>query len=317
MLNLKVVSKRVEAEGIASYELARADSGPLPAFDAGSHVDVVVPGGQVRQYSLYNPPSNADRYCIAVLRDPASRGGSVSMLDRVSEGDVLEISEPKNHFVLDTSATRSLLFAGGIGVTPILCMAARLAEVGADFALHYCGRALPRMAFVDTLKASGFASKVHVHTDDGPDTQRFDARSAVGEPRADTHLYVCGPTGYMDHVLDTARALGWPEERLHREYFAGAQLDHSNDGAFDVQIKSTGKVIRVAADQSVAQALLDQGIALSVSCEQGVCGTCLTKVLDGVPEHNDMYLTDAERARNDCFMPCCSRASTPRLVLDL
>jgi len=158
---------------------------------------------------------------------------------------------------------------------------------------------------------------VRVHVDDGPAAQQLDARAAIGAPANDKHLYVCGPTGFMDHVLETARSLGWTEERLHREYFSAAPIDHSADGPFELEIKGTGEVIRVAADQSAAAALLDAGFPLSLSCEQGVCGTCMTKVVAGKPDHRDLYLTDAEHDRNDCFTPCCSRSRTPRLVVDL
>jgi vanillate O-demethylase ferredoxin subunit len=183
--------------------------------------------------------------------------------------------------------------------------------------MHYCGRSLDRMAFVDRLRDGNFAEQVRIHVDDGPDSQRLDARGAIGEPGEDRHLYVCGPTGFMDHVLDTARALGWQDDRLHREYFSAAPLDHSTDGPFEIEIQGTGRVIPVLADQSAAEALLDAGVELALSCEQGVCGTCLTKVVQGTPDHRDLYLTEAEHARNDVFMPCCSRARTPRLVIDI
>lgn len=317
MREVKVVERRTRAEGVESYELSPVDGMPLPAFAAGAHIDVHVPGGPVRQYSLFNPSSETHRYCIGILRDPASRGGSDRMHELVREGEVLTISEPRNHFPLEKSARRSLLFAGGIGVTPLLCMAEQLAQGGASFELHYCGRSLSRMAFVEYFHSADFASNVRLHADDGPEDQRFDAVRSIGAPEPDTHLYVCGPSGFMDHVLRTARELGWPEERLHREYFAGAVIDHSADDAFDLVLGRSGRVIRIEAEQSVASALIDAGVALEVSCEQGVCGTCLTKVLAGKPDHRDMYLTDAERARNDCFMPCCSRSLEPRLTVDL
>ena len=173
------------------------------------------------------------------------------------------------------------------------------------------------MAFVERLRASSYAGKVHIHVDDGPKEQMLDAAAVIGAPNPETHLYVCGPTGFMDHVLQTARDLGWKEPQLHREYFAAAPIDHSADGPFEIELKSSGKVIQVDADKSAAEALRDAGISVAVSCEQGVCGTCVTRVLAGVPDHRDLYLTDAEHEQNDCFTPCCSRARTPRLVLDL
>jgi len=317
MLQVKVVARTAQAQDIASYELAPVEGTALPPFEAGAHIDVHVPGGPVRQYSLFNAPTERHRYCIGILRDPASRGGSLRMHDAVREGDILTVSEPRNHFALQADAKRSLLLAGGIGITPLLCMAEQLARDDGEFELHYCGRSMERMAFVDRLRNAAFAQRVALHADDGPEAQRFDARATIARAGADTHLYVCGPTGYMDHVLKTARELGWPEARLHREYFAAAPVDHSADDAFEVVLGRSGRVVQVAADRSVAQALADAGVVVPVSCEQGVCGTCLTGVLEGAPDHRDLYLTDAEHARGDCFMPCCSRSRGPRMTLDL
>jgi len=317
LLRVKVTGRWELAEGTAGFELAAADDGLLPPFEAGSHIDVHLPGGLVRQYSLHDLPSDPPRYRIGVLREVQSRGGSVALVDSVNLGDLLEVSVPRNHFVLDKGARRTILLAGGIGITPILCMAQQLSRDGNDFDLHYCGRTMQRMAFLDRLKSVPFAGKVHVHVDDGPKEQVLDAATVIGAPDPGTHLYVCGPTGFMDHVLKTARDLGWGEPQLHREYFAAAPIDHSADGSFEIELKSSGRVIQVDADKSAAEALRDAGITIAVSCEQGVCGTCITRVLAGQPDHHDLYLTDAEHERNDCFTPCCSRARTPRLVLDL
>ena len=315
-LTVRVVRKTQEAEGIASFELAREDGAPLPAFGAGSHIDVQVPGGLVRQYSLCNDAADGARYRIAVLRDAASRGGSAAMHDRVNEGDTLSISEPRNHFPL-VHAVRTLLFAGGIGVTPLLCMAQRLAATGADFELHYCTRSKARTAFVDEIAASPFAAKVRHHFDDGPPSQKMDLSRLIGRVNAQTHLYVCGPTGFMAHVVDTAKVYGWPSALVHTEYFSAPPQDTSGDRAFEVKIASSGKTYPVAADQTVTQALAAQGVEILTSCEQGICGTCVTRVLEGECEHRDMYFSDDERAKNDQFTPCCSRSKTPVLVLDL
>lgn len=317
LLQVRVAAKRLVADGVAAFDLAPLDGGTLPGFEAGAHIDVHVPGGPVRQYSLYELADEPRRYRIGVLRDPQSRGGSVRLLEAVHEGDVLAVSPPRNHFPLQRQADHSLLFAGGIGITPLLCMAEQLARDGRSFDLHYCGRSAGRMAFLDRLRQSGHAARVQVHVDDGGPEQQLDARAAIGRPAPGRHLYVCGPSGFMEHILQAARSLGWGEDHLHREYFAAAPVDTCADGAFDLELRRRGQVVRVGADQSAAQALLAAGVPLSLSCEQGVCGTCLTPVLAGVPEHRDLYLTDAEHERNDRFMPCCSRARTPRLVLDL
>ncbi|MDB5818539.1 MAG: ferredoxin [Rhizobacter sp.] len=317
MLSVRVAARKVEALDIASFELVEAQGKPLPSFSAGSHVDVELPGGLVRQYSLCNDPSEGHRYQIAVLRDPASRGGSRAMHEVLKIGDVIQISVPKNHFELAHAAGKHLLMAGGIGVTPVLCMAERLAVMGADFEMHYAARSRERTAFIDRISASPFASKVVFHFDDGAAEQKLNIAQVLSTATADTHLYVCGPKGYMDAVLSTARSAGWPEERLHFEFF-GAEVEKSaTDESFQVKMASSGKVVTVGKDQTITEALAAAGIEVLTSCEQGVCGTCLTRVLEGIPDHKDMYLTPAEQAANDQFLPCCSRSKSPMLVLDI
>lgn len=316
MIEVVVTSRNTEAQGICSYELTCAQGNPLPAFSAGAHIDVHLPGGLVRQYSLCNHPQERHRYLIGVLKDEASRGGSHSLHEQVMQGQCLHISEPRNLFALVPHAQRSLLFAGGIGITPILCMAEQLAADGADFELHYCARSSERAAFVQRLKNSPFADRVHLHFDEQAET-RLDAAKVLAQPQAGQHLYVCGPAGFMQHVLQSAAAQGWPDAQLHREYFAAAPVDTSADGVFSVRLASSGQVYEVPADKSVVQVLQSHGVEVAISCEQGVCGTCLTGVLEGVPEHRDMYLTEQEQAANDQFTPCCSRAKSALLVLDL
>jgi vanillate O-demethylase ferredoxin subunit len=317
LIKVQVTRHQHEADDIASLELAPVDGPHLPQFEAGAHIDVHIREGLVRQYSLYELPQPDGRYRIGVLREPQSRGGSAHLVDAVQEGDILHISAPRNHFALAAGATDVVLLAGGIGITPILCMAQQLARDGVPFTLHYCGRSLPRMAFVERLRAAPWAERVQLHADDGPPTQRLDAVAAVGAPAPGRHLYVCGPTGFMAHVLETASGLGWPGERLHQEYFAAPATNTSCDGAFELELRRSGRRITVPADLSAARALLEAGVDVPVSCEQGVCGSCLTRVLDGEPDHRDLYLTEEERARNDAFLPCCSRAKTPCLVIDL
>lgn len=316
MIDVRVVSRHNEALDICSYELVAVDDRPLPAFSAGAHIDVHLADGLVRQYSLCNHPEERHRYLIGVLKDPASRGGSRHLHEQIEVGSRLRISEPRNLFALEPSARRSLLFAGGIGITPILCMAERLAQGGADFELHYCARSQQRAAFVQRLRHSAFAERVFLHFDEQPESA-LDALQVLAAPQDDLHLYVCGPAGFMQHVLDSARAQGWRDDCLHREYFSAAPMAHSADGSFTIKLASSGQVLQVPADRSVVQVLQEQGIEIATSCEQGICGTCLTRVLEGVPEHRDLYLSEDEQASNDQFIPCCSRAKTPLLVLDL
>ena len=320
-LRVVVARRTLEAEGIRTYELVSADGQPLPAFSAGSHIDVTIPGGPERQYSrqysLCNDPGEGHRYLIAVLEDEAGRGGSRAMHAWVREGDRLEIGRPRNHFALAHDARRSLLLAGGIGVTPLLCMAERLAITGADFEFHYCTRSPARTAFKARIGRSSFADRAHFHFDDGTPDQHLDLAAVLRQPEPGTHVYVCGPKGFMDAALGAARASGWPEAQLHFEFF-GAPVEHArSDGSFEVELASSGRVVHVPADLSVVDALAAQGIVVATSCEQGVCGTCQTRVLAGEPEHRDLYLTAEEQASNESFMPCCSRSKSARLVLDL
>ncbi len=316
-LSVRVARKQVEAIDICSFELVAEAGTTLPGFAAGSHVDVLLPGGITRQYSLCNDPTENHRYLIGVLRDPASRGGSRAMHDAVQEGDCLRISAPKNHFPLAHEARRHLLLAGGIGITPILCMAERLANISASFEMHYCTRSRVRTAFHERIAQSGFAARAHFHFDDGPAGQKLDIEQFLATPEDGMHLYVCGPRGFMDAVLGTARARAWPEAQLHYEFFAADVGTADSNTDFEVQLASSGRIVTVPRDKSALQALAAAGIDLPFACEQGVCGTCLTRILEGVPDHRDSYLTPEERAANDQFTPCCSRARTPRLVLDL
>jgi vanillate O-demethylase ferredoxin subunit len=315
-LQVRIARRETEAEGIAGFELASADGTPLPAFTAGSHIDVMLGDGLIRQYSLCGHPAERSRYRLGVLLDPASRGGSRAM-HALAEGATLTISTPRNHFELAADARRHLLLAGGIGVTPLLCMAEQLAADGADFTMHYCTRSPARTAFRGRLANAAWAGRVSLHHDDGDAAQAFDMKQVLARPEADVHLYVCGPKGFMDAVLATAREQGWPEAQIHYEFFAGAPVQTDADTDFEVKLAKSGRVIPVRREQTVAQALAAAGVELPVSCEQGVCGTCLTRVIDGTPDHRDMYMTPAEQAKNDQFTPCCSRSLSPLLVIDL
>jgi vanillate O-demethylase ferredoxin subunit len=307
------------ATDICLFELASADAAPLPPFSAGAHIDVHV-DGHIRQYSLCNSPAETGHYRIGVLRDPASRGGSVAM-HALQEGTTLEISTPKNHFPLEAQASHTILLAGGIGITPILCMAEQLLLAGRSFELHYCTREPARTAFRERLAAPEFAAHAHLYHDTAEPPARIDLRAVLARPQADTHVYVCGPTGFIDAVLGTATTAGWPAANLHREYFGAAPVEEKdaeqNDHAFQVKLAHSGRVVDVPAGTTVIDALRAHGVEIATSCEQGVCGTCLTRVLDGEPDHRDVYLTDDERAANDQFLPCCSRAKSALLVLDL
>jgi vanillate O-demethylase ferredoxin subunit len=316
-LEVRVRARRREAEEVSSFELVPTDGEKLPAFSAGAHIDVHLPNGLTRQYSLCNDASEENRYLIAVLRDPASRGGSLAIHDSVREGDTLRISWPKNHFPLSQEAQHSLLFAGGIGVTPILCMAERLSAIGRSFDMLYCARSYQKAPFFDYMKKSKFAEKVKFHFDNDVPDQKPDIAGFLEKAAPNTHLYVCGPTGFIDAVLNMARQKGMAEDHLHYEFFGAKKASHGNAEGFQVKLARSGKLVAVAKDKTIVQALADAGVVVPTSCEQGVCGTCLTRVLEGEPDHRDLYLTQDEQKKNDQFLPCCSRSKSELLVLDL
>jgi vanillate O-demethylase ferredoxin subunit len=314
---VKVVRKWREAERISAFELRAPDGAALPPFAAGAHVDVHLSGGLVRQYSLCNDPRDTSRYVIAVLLQDGSGSRAMHALE---EGALVSIGAPRNHFELDTTARRSLLLAGGIGITPLLSMAERLNILDRQFTLHYCVRSADAAAFTQRLREAPFASRAHLHADDGPASQRFDLPAVLAGTGADTHLYVCGPAGFIAMVKAAALAYGVDAARLHVEHFANAGVAAGaplSPSSFHVRLASTGKTVAVPAGQSIVDCLTEHGVAIPVSCRQGVCGSCLTTVLEGEPDHQDCYLTDAERALGDRLLPCCSRSRTPLLVLDL
>lgn len=316
LLMVRVVDRQDEAAGIASFELASPDGG-LPPFTAGSHIDVHVAPGLIRQYSLFNSPNERHRYRIAVLREEHGRGGSAAMHEHVRVGRLLPISHPRNAFELDASARHSLLLAGGIGITPILAMAESLVKAGQSFSLDYCCRSKDRAAFLERLSQSDIASRVHAHFDDGDSGQRFDLDALLQAAPDHSHLYVCGPTGFMDFVIAKAQAV-LPAAAIHREYFsASGNPSHSGDAAFVVRLARSGLTLEVPADKSIASVLTANGVDVSLSCEQGICGTCLVRVVSGIPDHRDSYLTAVEHAENREMTICCSRALTPVLEIDL
>ena len=317
-ISVLVAQKKAETKDICLIELLDPHGGDLPPFEAGSHIDIFLPGDITRQYSLLNDPAESHHYLLGVLRDPASRGGSEAVHTQIQEGQLLEISPPKNHFALSKNAKHHILLAGGIGVTPILSMAHALSVSKADFELHYCARSQEKAAFVDLISNSEFSSRAKFYFDDRLDQEKINLEKVLATPEEGIHLYVCGPKGFMDAVLATAREAGWVEDSIHYEFF-GAALPSSTDEnlVFQVKINSTGQLITIPSDRTVVQALSDAGVEIQMSCEQGVCGTCITRVLDGLPDHRDLYLTPEEQSENDQFTPCCSRSKTPVLVLDL
>ncbi|MFD9444706.1 PDR/VanB family oxidoreductase [Streptomyces sp. NPDC060006] len=308
-----VVARAAATVNIAVLDLAPAHGTDFPAYTAGAHIDVLLEQGRLtRQYSLCGPPGTG-HYRLAVLNAPDSRGGSRAM-HTLEVGDRLRISAPRNRFPL-AAARKHLLFAGGIGITPLLAMVRSLDAEGGDYTLHYCTRSRTDAAFVPELADN---PRVSFHFDDGDPGQRLDVDSCLGTPSPDAAVYVCGPGGFMDHVLVRAEAAGWPPDALHTERFAAVAPDPNaaEPGAFTVRVASTGAEYQVPEDRSALDVLLENGIDAPSSCRQGICGECVVRVLAGEPDHRDDVLSPDEQA-DGLFAPCTSRALSRVLVLDM
>jgi vanillate O-demethylase ferredoxin subunit len=316
-LDVVVVARRSPTPDVCEIEVHGA-AGPLPAYTAGAHIRLNLPSGLKRAYTLCRPPNAEGTYAIAVLKDPRSRGGSHEVHAVCHPGMALRIDVPQNLFPLQAEASEHILVAGGIGITPMRAMAHTLGD-NLPWRLHHFVRDRSSAAYADELLQRFGAERVVVHPNqaNGPDFAPLQAelRRAAAAPGA--HLYVCGPEGMITHVQGLAAQAGWPAGRVHQERFNAPETDAGAAWAFDVVLQSDGRRVRVGAEESIVQALGRVGVYPMVSCEQGVCGTCLTRVLGGVPEHRDAYLSDDERARNDQMLICCSRAQGDELVLDL
>lgn len=302
-----------ETGSVRGVELRATDGGALPPFTAGAHIDVTLGDGLIRQYSLWNDPAEQDRYCIAVLREPDSRGGSAA-IHALRQGETLRISKPRNNFPLAEDDSQVILIAGGIGITPLLAMAAHMDATGRRFALHYAARSEDQAALRSRILEARWADRFVPHFGA---RSRLDCDAVLGAAEPDAHLYICGPARLIDAAIASARALGWDEARLHVELFDAAHVPDPDARPFDIELARSGRRLHVPPDRTVAQVLEDNGVAVITSCRQGLCGSCATRVLAGAPDHHDRFLTDAERASGAVFTPCCSRARTPKLVLDL
>ena len=312
-LRVVVARKWETAAEVVAFELAPIDE-PLPTVQPGAHIDVRLPNGLTRQYSLTNPAGNQARFVIAVKREPDSRGGSIHLHDRVHEGDELVISAPRNNFGLRRDAVETTLIAGGIGITPLLSMAETLAADGLPFVLHCFVRSADHLCFSERLDGLGDAVVRHIGLD--PAETAAQIRRALGAHRVARHVYICGPGPMLDTARRAAGEIGWPDEAVHFEYFANPnEIDRSN--GFEISLARSGLTLEVPAGRSILEVLRANGVGLISSCEQGACGTCIVDVIDGDPIHHDVFLNATERAAGDRIVTCVSRSASGRLVLDL
>jgi ferredoxin-NADP reductase len=311
LIDVRLTAIRYAARDTNLYEFTRLDGGALPTYQPGAHIDLHLPNGIVRQYSLTEAEPHAGRYTVGVKRDPASRGGSRYVHDELRVGKSLKISAPRNNFPLVETAPHVVLLAGGIGITPIWCMVQRLAKLSRSWSLYYACRSRADMAFLPALEDMGNAQ---FHFDDESAGKFLDVGAIIAGAPKDAHLYCCGPTPMLK-AFETATA-SWPREQVHIEYFTPKQAA-AKTGGFVVELARSGKEFVIPEGKSILSVLLDAGIDVDYSCELGICGACEQRVISGEPEHRDAILTEEEQASNTKVMICCAGCKSERLVLDL
>lgn len=314
LISVRVVERRLVSEGVIVFGFEHPMTEALPPFSAGAHIDVYLGNGQVRSYSLTNPLETAGvgptRYQIAVARDETSRGGSVWIHDKLRVGDSLRISVPRNNFPLDQTAATSYLLAGGIGVTPLWAMAQQLDHLDRKWKMVYCARSPRVAAFAAEL--SRFP-EVSFHFDGGPGGVLFDISRFIASAPDETHFYCCGPSTMLA-AFESATAL-FDRRRIHVERFKGVEAEQTN--SFTVVLAKSGRTLQVKQGKSILDTLVQAGVDIPFSCTEGVCGACETEVVEGIPEHRDLILSESDKAAGKTMMICCSGAKSPRLVLNI
>jgi ferredoxin-NADP reductase len=304
---MRLHAREIIAEGVVLLDLRDPRGAPVPAWEPGAHIDLIM-GDVVRQYSLCGDPADRSRHLVAVLREPGGRGGSL-LAHGLASGATVGVRGPRNHFPL-VPAGRYLFLAGGIGITPLVPMLAAVTARGASWRLVYGGRSEASMAFRADL-TSRYGPRVAIRAGG-----LIDLDAELGTPLPDTAVYCCGPEPMLAAVEEACSS--WPPGALHIERFTPKSVPEPEArSAFEVELSASGRTLSVPADRSLLAVLEQAGVQVMTSCEEGTCGTCETRVLDGVPDHRDSVLSEAERASGTSILVCVSRARTPRLVLDL
>jgi ferredoxin-NADP reductase/predicted pyridoxine 5'-phosphate oxidase superfamily flavin-nucleotide-binding protein len=314
-LSLRVTGIRQLTPRVRAYELRSADGSQLPAVTAGAHLALPVmleDGSQtIRHYSICSNPARQDIYEVAVLCDEQGRGGSKAIHKLLQIGQVLNCDPPANHFPLHEGNEAALLIAGGIGITPIKSMAQALRQRGVDFNVHYAGRSRDEMPFLDRLERE-FSENFFSYS--ALDGQRMNLTDILAGRNTDTEVYVCGPPRLISAVIDAASVAGFPDKKIHYEYFA---VDSAAGTSFSVHLAREDRLVEVAAEQSILDAIIQAGIDVPFSCRTGQCKSCVATVLDGIPEHRDVCLDGHERQQKRLMCLCVSRSESPVLVLDI
>lgn len=312
-LPLRVARAEEIAQDIHLFEFHHPDGRDLPEFTAGAHVAIRLPNGMSRKYSLCSNPAERGHYGLAVKREAAGRGGSISLIDQTKVGDTLHVSAPVNDFELARNAQNFVFIAGGIGITPFVAMIHQLRATPAkQFHLYYCSRTPEMTAFRDELAEPDLKDRVTIHYDEGDPSRSLDLRPVLAERKNRAHLYCCGPRGLMQAVRDMTGH--WTSTSVHMEAFAEPELVKSGDRPFKVTLAKSNAVIDVPVGTTILDAMRAAGHEVPSSCETGTCGTCKVKVISGEPDHRDLYLAEQERAGN--IMICVSRSRSDELVLD-
>jgi ferredoxin-NADP reductase len=311
LMEVSLTTIRYAARDTNTYQLTALDGKSLPGYAPGAHIDLHLPNGLIRQYSLIQPEPDGTSYTIAVKRDPASRGGSRCVHDELRVGKTLTISAPRNNFPLVEDAGHAVLLAGGIGITPIWCMVQRLEKLGRSWQLHYACRSRADMVFRRHFESMPSA---RFHFDDENGGKVLDVAAIVARTPKDAHFYCCGPTLMLKAF---ERATGdWPRQQIHVEYFTPKE-ELAKKGGFVVELARSGREFVIPEGQTILQVLLEAGVDVDCSCELGICGACEQRVISGIPDHRDGILTEEEHASNTKVMICCAGCKSERLVLDI
>ena len=313
VIDVQVTAIENVARDTNVYTFARPDRGKLPAYRPGAHIDIHLPNGLIRQFSLLNPDGNPDRYVVAIKLDAASRGGSRYIFDELRVGHSLKIGAPRNNFPLVENAEHVVLFAGGIGITPIWCMGQELEAQGRSWELFYSCRSRVDMAFLTALEKLG-AGRVHLHFDDEAKGKFLDLAAAIANAPANAHFYCCGPNPML--TAFEAAAASRPKANVHVEYFT-PKAEAATSGGFWVELARSGEEYYIPEGKKILEVLYEAGIDVDYSCELGICGECVTRVISGIPEHRDSVLSEEEQASNEKVMICCAGCKSERLVLDM
>ncbi len=313
LMKARLTAIRYAAHETNLYEFRRLDGGRWPSATPGAHIDLHLPNGMMRQYSLVHAGDAPEVYVVGVKRDRTSRGGSKFMHEQLRVGEELDIGGPRNNFPLNETATNSILFAGGIGITPIMCMIERLETLGRSWKLYYSCRSRAETAFLRELRDMA-GDRVVFNFDEENGGKFLDLGAIAASAPVGAHLYCCGPTPMLKAFEAATASL--PRDRVHIEYFTAAEAA-ATEGGFVVELRRSKREIAVPPGKSILEMLREAGVEVTTSCEEGVCGACETTVISGTPDHRDMILTASERAASKTMMICCSGSKSERLVLDL